>query len=95
MKLTEEKKALVLTLREEFGAIATRKQIVEFVGENGLALPRWIFNNKEFRAGRAQYNLDAILGTAGGVVGTPAVETGVGTGTTGGSVAGGIGGIGV
>ena len=61
MKLTNEKRELVTALIEQFGAVVTRKQVVEFVNTNDLPLPRWIFNTKDFRAGRAKYNLSAVL----------------------------------
>lgn len=57
VKLTPEKRDLVNRLKQKFGDTVTRKQVEEFISENNLPRPRWLYNDKQFRAGRATYNL--------------------------------------
>ena len=64
MKLSDDKKALVNALRTQYGATVTRKQVLAYTEQNGLDKPRWLFNNKNFRAGRGSYDLNKVAGTA-------------------------------
>jgi len=69
MKLTEEKKNYVEELKSKFGSVVTRKQIVSHTkGDDekldASKLPRWLLNNKSFRAGRGVYNLDLVVDTS-------------------------------
>lgn len=62
MKLSNDKRALVTSLQAKFGNTVTRRQVLDFVGTSGEK-PRWLFNNKAFRAGRGSYDLTKVLGT--------------------------------
>lgn len=64
MRLSDDKKALVQALRDKHGDIVTRKQVLAHTTANGLEKPRWLFNNKAFRAGRGSYDLSKVSATA-------------------------------
>lgn len=65
-KVSDAKKALLVEIVQNLGNIVTRKQVLTFVKSKGgsVADVRWIFNNKSARAGRGQYDLSALNGTA-------------------------------
>jgi len=78
-KVSTEKKELAEKIVQALGPIVTRKQVLAFVKSNGGAVAdvRFIFNNKNFRAGRGQYDLSSLNGveaTNTSVVGAPVVS---------------------
>lgn len=62
MRLSDEKKSLVTALRTQYGDTVTRKQVLAYTDANSLEKPRWLFNNKNFRAGRGAYDLTKVVG---------------------------------
>lgn len=62
MRLSTDKQSLVKGLNEKFGNTVSRKQVMAYVSDNKLDKPRWLFNNKAFRAGRGTYDLSKVTG---------------------------------
>jgi hypothetical protein len=67
MRLDDNKKNLIAALRAKFGNTVTRKQVMAFVTDSKLEKPRWLFNNKDFRAGRGTYDLSKVSGVTAAV----------------------------
>ena len=62
-KVSDAKKALLAEIVQNLGNVVTRKQILGFVKGRGgsVADVRWIFNTKNVRAGRGQYDLSTLM----------------------------------
>lgn len=62
-KVSDAKKALLAEIVQNLGNVVTRKQVLTFVKARGgsVADVRWIFNSKNARAGRGQYDLNALV----------------------------------
>jgi len=60
MRLNYDKATLITALREKFGDVVTRKQVLSHVTTSGIEIPHWLFNNKSFRAGRGSYDLSKV-----------------------------------
>ena len=75
MKLTDEKRTLIESLKARYGSVVTRKQLVEYTRERGadftgsripkgVEFPFWIVNTRKVRVGRGAYNLDLFFKTS-------------------------------
>lgn len=70
---------LIEGLKNTFGNVVTRKQIVEFLAQNptevtGFTFPFFITNNKTVRTGRGAYDLNK-LSTKNGGLGTQQITS--------------------
>jgi len=61
-KTFEQKVKFIELVEKQFGKTATisRKQVKDIVASNGLDVPNWLLNGKEFRAGRGMYSVPAM-----------------------------------
>jgi len=73
-KVSDAKKALLAEIMQNMGNMVTRKQVLAFVKSKGgsVADVRWIFNTKSARAGRGQYDLNALFSGASSSTGDAA-----------------------
>lgn len=83
-KVSNDKKMLLQKMVESVGPIFTRKQALSFVKSNGgsIADIRWVLNNKQFRAGRGQYDVSSMMTSLSSGSNTQPSETGTATSTS-------------
>jgi hypothetical protein len=71
-RVSSDKKAFATALQSKFGNVVSRKQVLEYIAGTGEKRPNWLFNTKDFRAGRGSYDLTKVLGATTGTTETVA-----------------------